>query len=133
MTEREIGGTFYRCAKLPAEPGLALFLRVSAELSAARGLFEAIALGDEAATETLIAEFFAFTSVMNADRVHALIVELAALPRKADGEKPEPVDMRELLELAFFAIGVQFAGFLPVGLGAMFPENPPEGEAPEPA
>lgn len=124
MTEREIGGTLYTCAPLPAEPGLALFLRVSTTLSSARGLFEAIALGDD--TPGLINEFFAFAAEMDAVVVHALVVELAALPRRADGAKPEPADMKELLELAFFAIGVQFSDFLPVSLDDLFSRSEAE-------
>lgn len=126
MAEREIDGTFYRCEKLPAEPGLDLFLRVSAAFSDAQGLFEAIAL--EGGDADVIRQFFAFARDMDPKVIQPLIMELSRLPVLADPEvKPEPLDLEGLVELAFFAIGVNFGSFLPVGLGGLF--NAPEATA----
>jgi hypothetical protein len=118
VVEREIGGVTYICKKMPAEAGLALFLRVSRTLSGARGLFEAIALGDT--DFELLNQFFDFTEKMDPADVQALVVDLAKLPTKEDGSPPEAADIRELLELAFFAIGVNFHDFLPVSPSGMF-------------
>lgn len=119
MAEREIDGTFYRCEKLPAEQGLELFLRVSAAFSDAQGLFEAIALDSGAAD--LIRQYFTFSRGMDPKVIQPLIMELSRLPKPADPDaKPDPLDLQGLVELAFFAIGVNFGSFLPVGLEALF-------------
>lgn len=119
MIEREINGHLYVCEKLPAEAGLALFLRVSAAFSDAQGLFEAIAL--DAGESDLIREFFTFAKGMDPKVIHPLIMELARLPKPAEGgQAPDDLDLQALVELAFFAIGVNFGGFLPVGLEALF-------------
>jgi hypothetical protein len=125
MTEREIDGIFYRCEKLPAEQGLELFLRVSAAFSDAQGLFEAIAL--DSGDADLIRQFFAFARGMDPKVIHPLIMDLSRLPKRADGAAASDLDLEGLVQLAFFAIGVNFGSFLPVGLGVLF--NGPGAEA----
>lgn len=132
MADREIDGVFYRCEKLPAEQGLDLFLRVSAAFSDAQGLFEAIAL--ETGDADLIRQFFTFSRGMDPKVIQPLILELSRLPKPTDpAEKPEPLDLQGLVELAFFAIGVNFGSFLPVGLGALFSGHEAAAEAAESA
>lgn len=129
MVEREIDGIFYRCDKLPAERGLELFLRVSAALSSARGLFEAIALNSD--DSDLIREFFTFAREMDPKVIHPLIMDLSRIPQRADGAPTSSdLDVQGLVELAFFAIGVNFGSFLPVGLGVLF--SGPEAKAAAP-
>jgi hypothetical protein len=127
MARREIDGVPYICEKLPAERGLELFLRTSAALTGARGLFEAIASDSE--DPEVIRAFFEFSREMDPKVLHPLIMELAALSQAADGADHQgELDVRGLVELAFFAIGVNFGSFLPVGLGVLF-SGPEAAEA----
>lgn len=119
MNEREINGHLYVCEKLPAEPGLALFLRTSTAFADAQGLFEAIAL--DTGDADLIRQFFAFARGIDPKVIHPLIMDLARLPKPVEGGPvPDDLDLQALVELAFFAIGVNFGSFLPVGLAALF-------------
>lgn len=113
MVKREIGGVVYVCTQMPAEPGFALFLRVSSTLASAEGLFAAIATSED--NRGLIGEFFQFARSMDPEAVHKLVLDLAsACKRESDGGAPEPKDVQELLELAFFCLGVNFGNFFPV-------------------
>lgn len=126
--EREIGGVLYVCDKLPAEAGLALFTRVSSTLASAEGLFATLALGGD--TPALIRAYFTFARTADQAEVNALVIDLANVCRRAeDGGKPEPGDLRELLELAFFTLGVTFGDFFPVLPEELFPPGEDVEEA----
>lgn len=126
--EREISGVRYIAKKPPAEQGLALFTRVSTVLSPAEGLFAAISLGSD--QKELIHQFFNFAKTMDQDQVNSLILDLAYSCRRVeDGGRPEPADMRELLELAFFVLATFYGDFFPVLPEELFPPGEDVAEA----
>lgn len=118
-TTREIAGIEFACDKLPGDEGLALFLRTSAALRSARGLFTAIA--EQAEEGRLIHEFFEFTRDMDPAVIHPLIMELSRLPKPADGRAyPDGLDLQVILELAFFGTAVNFGALIPAGIDPLF-------------
>lgn len=116
---REIAGLAFACEKLPGGAGLNLFLRTSAALKSARGLFVAIA--SNASEAEIIHEYFEFAREMDPKVIEPLIMELSKLPRPADGEAyPSDLDLEAIIELAFFGTAVNFGSLLPAGIDPLF-------------
>lgn len=116
---REIAGRTFACEKLPGGDGLSLFLRTSAALKSARGLFVAIATN--ASEAEIIHEYFEFAREMDPRVIHSLIMELARLPKPVDGgASPDDLDLEGIVELAFFSTAVNFGALLPAGIDPLF-------------
>ena len=116
---REIAGLMFACEKLPGGEGLNLFLRTSAALKSARGLF--IAIATSAPEAEIIHEYFEFAREMDPKVIQPLIMELSRLPKPAGGETyPDDLDLEAIIELAFFSTAVNFGALLPAGIDPLF-------------
>ena len=118
-TERKIGAHVYRCDKLPASEGLKLFLRVTRFFTAAPAMMASVATGsaDKQAMSAFVT--IALSDALIADEAHDLLVELAQNCRVgADpcivGVKPAGLD--DLIQVAWFAMEVNFRDFLAASL-----------------
>lgn len=118
-TERKIGANVYRCEKLPASEGLETYFRVSRLFMAAPAMLASVAEGsaDKKAKTALVT--LALSDALDPKEAHALIVELAQLCRV--GGDPcivgvKPATMEELIEVAWFAMEVNFQSFLAASL-----------------
>jgi hypothetical protein len=122
MADKEINGVTYTCRKLPADPGLYLFLRVLKVFEPAHTVFISVVSGQS--DEILIEDFFTFVRGMDPAAVHKILLEcvghcqvdgLQAVP----GVNPET--MHELIKVAAWFLEVQYRDFLAESpLGAFF-------------
>ena len=116
---RDVAGIKFHCPKLGGSDGLDLYLRTSVALRAAKGLLVAVAIGPDEAT--LIHEYFEFAREMDPKVIHSLIMELSRIPQPSDGTAyPSDLELEEIVELAFFAAGVNFGRLLPAGMDPLF-------------
>lgn len=119
-TERKIGCNVYRCDKLPADAAISLYLKVNATFAGDPGVLATIATS--VSRETAIQAFIQATvaSELDGDKVTSLVTEAVALCKVGSdpcivGVKPQ--SMEDTIEVAWFALGVQFADFIGAGLG----------------
>lgn len=121
-TERKIGNVVYRCDKLPASDGLKMFMRVTSFFKAAPDMMASIASAN--ANKVAISAFLGLVLSVDAstddtDKHHDLLVDLAQLC--TDGKDQcvvgvKPAGIEDLIQVAWFAMEVNFKDFLSAGL-----------------
>lgn len=124
-SERKIGGTVFRCEKVAAEEGLALFGRVTRLL----GPDTLAAVRDGTDRKKASEEYMvlALQPDVDAKDLTQLIVDLAQMCMVGSDQcvvGVKPSSMEDTIEVAFFALEVQFKSFLAVALS---PPKPPNG------
>ncbi|TNC14922.1 hypothetical protein FF100_04930 [Methylobacterium terricola] len=115
-TERKIGPHVYRCEKLPAEPAIRLFLRVSKFFENAPEMMASVAFGGESSRAAFIAVAL---GGVDPDEAQGLLRELAETCTTGGdpcvvGVKPQ--GMTDLIDVAWFAMEAQFKDFLVASL-----------------
>lgn len=121
-SERKIGGVVYRCDKIPAEQSLKLYMRLNQVFKG-----DQVVLGTIAANVDRQGAFQAFlhasmNNEINSDDAVAFITDAVGLCSVGSdpailGVKPGTMD--DAVEVAWFALGVQFRDFIVAGLGKM--------------
>lgn len=120
--ERKIGGIVYRCDKLPASDGLKLFMRVTSFFKAAPDMMASIAAAN--ANKVAISAFLGLVLSSGAssdetDKHHDLLVNLAELCMTGTDQcvvGVKPAGIEDLIQVAWFAMEVNFKDFLSAGL-----------------
>lgn len=129
-SNRTINNTVYTCEKLPADQGLAFFLRTSKVLEPAKDLLMFVLSGG-GTDEEVLAGFFRFVKDMDAAQVHALVIDAASHCR-TEGNQPVVIGiltLTELLQVAQYCLEVQFRDFLAdSAVGTFYTAPPPQGE-----
>ena len=116
-SERKIGGTVFRCEKVPAEEGLALFGRVTRLLGP--DTLAAIRDGTDRTKASEEYMVLALQPEVDSAELTRLIVDLAQMCTAGSDQcvvGVKPASMEDAIEVAFFALEVQFKSFLAVAL-----------------
>lgn len=118
--ERKIGGTVYKCEKLPASEGLPLFLRVTKFLQSAPTVTAGLASGKGDAGAAFLT--ICMTSDADPAETQQLLTDLAQ--SCTTGGDPcvvgvKPQSMEDLIAVAWFAMEVNFKSFLAASLPGM--------------
>ncbi|KQO49944.1 phage tail assembly chaperone [Methylobacterium sp. Leaf85] len=118
-TEKKIGSVVYRCDKLPAEDGLKLYLRMNTVFAGDAMMIGTIASDDPVAHARTAFLQGSMGQTLDADAVASLIKEAVGLCRVGSdpailGVKPQT--MEEAIDVAWYALGVQFRDFIVAGL-----------------
>lgn len=127
-SERKIGGTVFRCEKVPAEEGLALFARVTKLLGP--DTLAAIRDGTDRTKASEEYMVLALQPEVDSSDLTRLIVDLAQMCTVGPDQcvvGVKPASMEDTIEVAFFALEVQFKSFLAVAL------SPPKASPASPA
>jgi len=126
-SERKIGGVVYRCDKVPADQGLALFGRASKVL----GVDSLAIIRDGSDRTKAMEEYLVLALGQGGDPADlaGLIADLVGMCTAGPdpcviGVKPE--SMEDTVEVAFWCLEVQFKSFLAVALSP----PPPSEKAP---
>lgn len=117
--EIKIGANVYRCEKLPASEALKLFMRVTRFFTAAPAMMASVATGsaDKQAMSAFVT--IALSDASNPDETHDLLVDLAqmcTIKGEACIVGVKPADLQELIQVAWFAMEVNFKDFLAASL-----------------
>lgn len=112
-TERKIGPTVYRCEKLPAEQALPLFLRVTRLFRDAPGMLGSFAADTKAAKAAFLT--LCLSGDIDPDSMTKILTEMVESCRAGPdpcivGVKPQTFE--DTIEVAWFALEVQFGSFL---------------------
>jgi hypothetical protein len=124
-SERKIGGTVFRCEKVPAEEGLTLFGRATKLLGP-----DTLAIIRDGTDRKKASEEYLVLSLnpeADATEVNRLMIDLAQMCMVGSDQcivGVKPASMEDTIEVAFFALEVQFKSFLAVALS---PPKPPNG------
>ncbi|GJE77286.1 hypothetical protein BGCPKDLD_3889 [Methylorubrum suomiense] len=134
MAERKIGGVVYRCEKVPADQGIALFGRASKVL----GVDSLAIIRDGSNRAKAMEEYLvlALSPNGNPTELAALIAELVGMCQAHGGGGYDPCvigvkpeSMEDAVEVAFWCLEVQFRSFLSVALSPPPPSPTESGQA----
>ncbi|WP_342150373.1 phage tail assembly chaperone [Methylorubrum sp. SB2] len=120
--ERKIGDAVYRCDKLSAEEGLALYVKVNDVFGGDAVLLASVAV--KTTRETALKTFVTVTmrNQLEAGNVTDLIKDLVSMCQ-VNGDPAimgvRPSSIEDAVEVAWFAMEVQLRDFLSASLGSL--------------
>jgi hypothetical protein len=114
-SERKIGGSVYRCDKLPADEALKLFARVAKLFRIEPELMGSIAMANAERAAPAVFVSLVLQDQTDGESTHALMVDLAQTCFAGTDQcvvGVKPADLKDLVQVAWFAMEVNFKDFL---------------------